>query len=93
MPAATASAAITAAALLQVGVKVNSTAIKCWAVSVADDGNFDLLILFNSGDTVYTYRFVDSAAMYQWDLLRQDPDTSWGQQLHRRIKAGEILTV
>ena len=89
----TSADSLSAATLLAVGVSVNSTAIRCWMLVCNDDGDPDLLVLFNSGDTVYRYAFRAWDDAKAWDALQDDPETSWGQQLHRRIKEGAILTV
>ena len=90
---ATATATITADQMRLLGVSVNSSAMRFWALVQSNDGDPELLVMFNSGETVYRYAFRSWDDARAWDSLQDDPETSWGQQLHRRLKEGAILTV
>lgn len=100
---ATATATITADQMRLLGVSVNSSAMRSWALVQSNDGDPELLVLFNSGETVYRYAFRSWDDARAWDDLRAQDDAcsydsdaepvSWGQQLHRRLKEGAILTV
>ena len=74
---------------------VNSSAISKLAVVENEDRTYDLLVIFNSNpDKVYRYAFEDDGAALRWMNLLEDSDareaTSWGRELHRALKHGDL---
>ena len=79
-------------------VAVDSSAIARLGIVIDNENNPHLLVIFNSNpDKVYRYIFEDdmsSGAARRWhDLLNDDEAksaTSWGSELHRALKHGDI---
>lgn len=75
---------------------VNSSAISQLSViSGEQEGTYDLLVIFNNNpDKVYQYAFEDDGEALRWiDLLTDEEArnaTSWGRELHRALKHGDI---
>jgi hypothetical protein len=75
---------------------VNSSAISQLSVISGElEGTYDLLVIFNSNpDKVYQYAFEDDGEALRWiDLLTDEEarnTTSWGRELHRALKHGDI---
>jgi hypothetical protein len=78
---------------------VNSSAISQLSViSGEQEGTYDLLVIFNSNpDKVYHYAFEDDGAAARWIDLLSDEEarnaTSWGRELHRALKHGDLETI
>jgi hypothetical protein len=77
---------------------VNSSAISQLSVISSDIGGYELLVIFNSNpDKVYCYSFEDDNVAARWiDLLSGEESrnaTSWGRELHRALKHGDLETV
>jgi len=78
---------------------VNSSAISQLSViSGEQEGTYDLLVIFNSNpDKVYHYAFEDDNAAVRWIDLLEDSEareaTSWGRELHRALKNGDLETL
>jgi hypothetical protein len=95
---ATATTAYTDADMLTLGVSVNSSAMRSWAIVMSDEGA-DLLVLFTTGDTAYRYSFNTWEDARAWDALREQSEeedadpVSWGQALHRFLKSGALLPI
>jgi hypothetical protein len=79
------------------GHSVYSSAMASWALVMNDDNDAELLVLFNSGNTVYRYAFRSWADARNWDEMRQQADCedaepiSWGKALHRYLHEGALL--
>jgi len=75
---------------------VKSSAISELSVISGEyEGTYDLLVIFNSNpDKVYRYAFEDDGAALRWMNLLEDSDardaTSWGRELHRALKNGDL---
>ena len=74
---------------------VNSSAISKLSVVENEDQTCDLLVVFNSNpEKVYRYAFEDDGAALRWMNLLEDSDareaTSWGRELHRALKHGDL---
>ena len=97
MPA-TIATAFTPDQMRYLGHSVSSSAMRSWALVQGDD-SAELLVLFNSSDTVYRYAFRSWEDAQNWDDLRQqgeDEDAepiSWGRCLHRYLSEGAILPI
>ena len=77
---------------------VNSSAISQLSVISSEIGGYELLVIFNSNpDKVYCYSFEDDNVAARWiDLLSDEESrnaTSWGRELHRALKHGDLETV
>jgi len=98
MPA-TIATAFTPDQMLTLGHSVFSSAMRSWALVVNNDNDAELLVLFNSSDTVYRYAFRDWSAASDWDAIRQEDDyedaepISWGSCFHRFLAEGAILPI
>jgi hypothetical protein len=94
----TAATAYTADHMLTLGVSVNSSAMRSWAIVMTDEGA-DLLVLFREGGTVYRYAFRAWEDARAWDALREQSEeedadpVSWGRALHRFLKSGALLPI
>jgi hypothetical protein len=93
---ATATTAYTPDDMLTLGVSVNSSALRSWAIVMSDEGA-DLLVLFTTGDTVYRYAFRAWEDARAWDALREQSEeedadpVSWGHALYRFIRDGALI--
>jgi hypothetical protein len=98
MPA-TIATAYTPDQMRYLGHQVSSNAMRSWALITNNDNDAELLVLFNSSDTVYRYAFRDWSAANEWDSIRQDDEyedaapISWGRCLHRFLSEGAILPI
>ena len=90
--------AYTAEQMSTLGHRVNSSAMRSWALVQTDDGA-ELLVLFTTGDTVYRYSFKTWEDARAWDALREQSEeedadpVSWGRALHRFLKSGALLPI
>jgi hypothetical protein len=98
MTTATAATAYTAEQMRYLGVSVNSSAMRSWAIVMTDEGA-NLLVLFREGGTVYRYAFRAWEDARAWDALREQSEdedadpVSWGGALHRFLKSGALLPI
>ena len=96
MATATTATAYTAEQMSALGCRVNSSAMRSWALVQNDEGA-ELLVLFTTGDTVYRYAFNTWEDARAWDSLREQSEdaepVSWGQALHRFLKSGALLPI
>jgi hypothetical protein len=98
MPATTATA-FTPDQMLYLGHSVFSSAMRSWALVMNNDNDAELLVLFNSSDTVYRYAFRSWEDARNWDEIRkqgEDEDAdriSWGRCFHRFLSEGAILPI
>ena len=98
MTTATAYATFTAEAAQLLTVAVNSSAISRLGIVIDNDDMPHLLVIFKSNESkVYRYIFEDdlsSGAARRWNELLNDDEaksaTSWGSELHRALKHGDI---
>jgi hypothetical protein len=85
---------MTTATDFSISANVTSAAIAHLEIISNNDGTYDLLVTFNSGDKVYRYAWEDEGECQRWfHLLSDDEDkaaTSWGRLFHRALKHGDI---
>jgi hypothetical protein len=73
--------------------------MRSWALVVNNDNDAELLVLFNSSDTVYRYAFRSWGDANDWNAIRQEDDyedaepISWGRCFHRFLSEGAILPI
>lgn len=99
MATATATTAYTAEQMRYLGHSVTSSAMRSWALVVNNNDDAELLVLFNSTDTVYRYAFRSWEDARNWDDLRQQDESedaepvSWGKAMHRYLSEGALLAI
>jgi hypothetical protein len=101
MTTATTYTTFTAEAAQLLTVSVNSTAIARLGIVIDNDNMPHLLVIFKSNESkVYRYIFEDdlsSGAARRWHELLNDDEaksaTSWGSELHRALKHGDLETI
>jgi hypothetical protein len=101
MTTVTAYATFTADQAQLLTVAVNSSAINRLGIVIDNDNMPHLLVIFNSNQNkVYRYIFEDdlsSGAAFRWNELLNNDDaraeTSWGSELHRALKHGDLETI